>query len=94
MVLLATALGGCAAMPDPGSTGERLDRARAGILPPLGATEYTLDRQRLLDQPGGENQLLASSLARLPGVAVGPGGQVRVRGQQHHGTTGNRKATM
>lgn len=81
MVLLATTLGGCAATPDPGSASERLDRARVGILPPLGATDYTLDRQRLLDQPGGENQPLANSLARLPGVAVGPGGQVRVRGQ-------------
>ncbi len=81
MVLLTTALGGCAAAADPVSTSERLDRARADILPPLGATEYTLDRQRLLDQPGGENQPLANSLARLPGVTVGPGGQVRVRGQ-------------
>lgn len=81
MVLLAMVLSGCATVPEPASTTERLDRARAGILPPLGATEYTLDRQRLLDQPGGENQPLANSLARLPGATLGPAGQVRVRGQ-------------
>jgi hypothetical protein len=60
---------------------ERLDRARPEIAPPLGATTYTLDHDRLLDQPGDENRSLAASLTQLPGVAVGPNGQVHVRDQ-------------
>ena len=58
-----------------------LDRARAEIEPPLGATTYTLDSRRLLDQPGDENRSLAQSLGQLPGVTLGPNGQLRVRGQ-------------
>jgi hypothetical protein len=78
------ALAACAAQqpaPDYAATVGRLDRARAEIAPPLGATTYTLDRRRLLDQPGGENRSLAESLTQLPGVALGPNGQVHVRGQ-------------
>ena len=58
-----------------------LDRARAEIAPPLGATTYTLDSGRLLDQPGDENRSLAQTLEQLPGVALGPNGELRVRGQ-------------
>ena len=58
-----------------------LDQARAEITPPLGATTYTLDSSRLRDQPGDENRSLAQSLGQLPGVTLGPNGQVRVRGQ-------------
>jgi hypothetical protein len=58
-----------------------LDRARAEIAPPLGAMTYTLDSSRLLDQPGDENRSLAQSLGQLPGVTLGPNGQLRVRGQ-------------
>ncbi|HEX3413747.1 MAG TPA: hypothetical protein VHT00_18715 [Stellaceae bacterium] len=58
-----------------------LDRARAEIAPPLGATTYTLDSRRLRDQPGDENVSLAQSLGQLPGVTLGPNGQLRVRGQ-------------
>jgi hypothetical protein len=60
---------------------DRLDRARAEITPPLGATTYTLDQRRLLDQPEDENRSLAGSLTQLPGVRLGPNGQVHVRGQ-------------
>jgi hypothetical protein len=50
-------------------------------MPPLGATTYTLDRRRLVDQPGDENRTLAQSLEQLPGVTLAPNGQLRVRGQ-------------
>jgi outer membrane receptor for ferrienterochelin and colicins len=78
------ALAACAAQqsaPDYAATARDLDQARAEIAPPLGATTYTLDSRRLLDQPGGENRSLAGSLLQLPGVSLGPNGQVHVRGQ-------------
>jgi hypothetical protein len=64
--------------PDYAATARRLDQARAEIAPPLGATAYTLDRRRLLDLPGGENTPLSDSLLQLPGVSLGPNGQVGV----------------
>jgi hypothetical protein len=84
MVCATVALAACAAeqpAPDYAAAAERLDQARAEIAPPLGATTYTLDRRRLLDQPGDENRTLAQSLEQLPGVRVGANGEVRVRGQ-------------
>jgi hypothetical protein len=84
LVCATVALGACAPQPpapDYAATAGRLDQARAEIAPPLGATTYTLDRRRLLDQPGGENRSLAESLMQLPGVTLGPNGQVHVRGQ-------------
>jgi hypothetical protein len=68
-------------MPSYLAVAARLDQARAEISPPDGATTYTLDRRRLLDQPGGENRTLAQSLEQLPGVAVGPNDQFSVRDQ-------------
>jgi hypothetical protein len=84
MVCATAALAACAAEqpgPDYTAAAARLDQARAEIAPPLGATTYTLDRRRLVDQPGDENRTLAQSLEQLPGVTLGPNGQVRVRGQ-------------
>lgn len=84
IVCATAALAACAAeqpAPDYAAAAARLDQARAEILAPLGATTYTLDRQRLLDQPGDENPSLAQSLEQLPGVSLGPNGQIRVRGQ-------------
>ena len=83
MIVCATAaLAACAAQElDYAGVATRLDQARAEIAPPLGATRYTLDSRRLLDQPGDENRSLAQSLGQLPGVALGPDGEVRVRGQ-------------
>jgi hypothetical protein len=82
MIVCATvALAACAAQEsDYAGVATRLDQARAEIAPPLGATRYTLD-SRLLDQPVDENRSLAQSLGQLPGVALGPDGEVRVRGQ-------------
>jgi hypothetical protein len=68
-------------VPDYAAVAGRLDQARAEIAPPLGATTYTLDHRRLLDQPGDENRSLAQSLTQLPGVTLGSNGQVHVRDQ-------------
>lgn len=83
VVCAITTLSACAGQqPSPDyAVAARLDQARAEIAPPLGATTYTLDRRRLLDLPGGENASLGESLLQLPGVSLGPDGQVRVRGQ-------------
>jgi hypothetical protein len=84
MVCATAALAACAAeqpAPDYGAAAARLDQARAEIAPPLGATTYTLDRRRLLDQPGDEDRTLAQSLEQLPGVSLAPNEQVHVRGQ-------------
>jgi hypothetical protein len=84
LVCATAALAGCAAQrptPDCAATARHLDQARDEIAPPLGATTYTLDQRRLLDQPGDENRSLADSLTQLPGVTLGPNGQVHVRGQ-------------
>src|SRR5260221_13199053 len=85
ILMCATAgLAACAAQhpaPDYTAAAARLDRARAEIAPPLGATTYTLHHRRLLDQPGDENRSLAQSLGQLPGVTIGPKGQVDVPDQ-------------
>jgi hypothetical protein len=84
LVCATAALAACAAQqtaPGYAATAGRLDQERAEIAPPLGATTYTLDGSRLLDQPGGENRSLAETLEQLPDVTLGPNGQVHVRGQ-------------
>jgi hypothetical protein len=82
IVCATAALAACATpRSDYSGAAAGLDRARAEIAPPLGATTYTLDSGRLLDQPGDENRSLSQSLGQLPGVTLGPNGQLRVRGQ-------------
>lgn len=89
VVLLLCAMGvfvpavcaGQVSAPDYAAIARRLDRQRAEIAPPLGATVYTLDHRRLLDQPGDENVSLGNSLLQLPGVSLGPNGGIRVRNQ-------------
>jgi hypothetical protein len=85
LVTIVCATAALAACTTPGSdyakVAAELDRARSEIAPPLGATTYTLDSRRLLDQPGDENRSLAQSLGQLPGVALRPNGQLSVRGQ-------------
>ena len=80
-VLVPAVCAGQESAPDYAAIARRLDRQRAEIAPPLGATVYTLDHRRLLDQPGDENVPLGNSLLQLPGVSVGPNGQIRVRNQ-------------
>ena len=84
MVCATAAVASCAAeqpAPDYAAAAARLDEARAEIAPPLGATTYTLDHRRLVDQPGDENRTLGQALQQRPGVSLGPNGQLRVRGQ-------------
>jgi hypothetical protein len=84
LICATTAFAACTAQqpaPDYAAVAARLDESRAEIAPPLGATTYTLERRRLVDQPGDENRSLAQSLRQLPGVTVGPNGQVHVRDQ-------------
>ena len=84
MVCATAALAACAAQqpaPDYAAAAARLDQAREDIAPPLGATIYTLNGRQLLDQPGDENRSLAQTLRQLPGVAIGPNGQIHVRDQ-------------
>jgi hypothetical protein len=82
IICATAALAACAApRPDYAGAAARLDQAREEIAPPLGATTYTLDSRRLLDQPGDENLSLPQSLRQFPGVALGPSGELRVRGQ-------------
>ena len=82
IVCATAALAACATpASDYAGVAAELDQARAEITPPLGATTYTLDSSRLRDQPGDENRSLAQSLGQLPGVTLGPNGQLRVRGQ-------------
>jgi hypothetical protein len=60
LIVCATAALAACSTPEPGYTGvaARLDQAREEITPSLGATMYTLDSRRLLDQPGDENRSL------------------------------------
>jgi len=82
IVCATAALAACSAPePDYAGVAARLDQAREDIMPPLGATMYTLDSRRLLDQPGDENRSLPQLLRQLPGVTLGPSGELRVRGQ-------------
>ena len=82
IVCAMAALAACATpVSDYAGVAAELDQAPAEITPPLGATTYTLDSSRLRDQPGDENRSLAQSLTQLPGVTLGPNGQLRVRGQ-------------
>ena len=82
IVCTTAALAGCTPpASDYAGVATELDQAREEIAPPLGATVYTLDSSSLRDQPGDENRSLAQSLRQLPGVALGPNGQLSVRGQ-------------
>jgi hypothetical protein len=84
LVCATAALAACSAQqtaPDDAATAARLDRERAEIAPPPDATTYTLDRSRLLDQPGAEDRSLPETLEQFPGVTHGPNGQVHLRGQ-------------
>lgn len=74
IVCATAALAACAtAGSDYARVAAALHQARAEIAPPLGATTYTLDSRRLLDQPGDENRSLAQSLGQLPGSWPHPG---------------------
>lgn len=65
-------------------TAKRLDEARSGIQPSLGATKYDFSRGAIEALPQGELAPLNQVLLRAPGVAQDSFGQVHVRGD--HGS--------
>ena len=59
----------------------RLDQARDEIVPSLGATSYTITKDRLQTQSQGENAPFDQTVLRLPGVAQDSFGQLHIRGE-------------
>ena len=59
----------------------RLDQARDEIVPSLGATSYTITKDRLVSQSQGENAPFNQTILRLPGVAQDSFGQLHIRGE-------------
>jgi outer membrane receptor protein involved in Fe transport len=62
-------------------TAKRLDEARDAILPSLGASKYTFDRQAIVAQPQGQDRSLINLLIQAPGVTQDSYGQVHVRNE-------------
>ena len=62
-------------------TAKRLDEARDAILPSLGASKYTFDRQSIVDQPQGQDRSLVQLLEQAPGVAQDSYGAIHVRNE-------------
>ncbi|HWX18623.1 MAG TPA: TonB-dependent receptor [Candidatus Binatia bacterium] len=61
----------------------KLDVARNQIVPDLGATTYTLDKEQIAAQPGGENAPFNQVLLRTPGMAQdsAANGDLHLRGE-------------
>src|SRR5437879_6394146 len=59
----------------------RLDQARDEIVPSLGATSYTVTRERLTTQSQGADAPFNQTILRLPGVAQDSFGQLHIRGE-------------
>ena len=68
---------------DPVEVADHLDRARADILPELGASSFVINKQQLLDLPQGEDAPFSQVLLRAPGVAEdsAANGDLHVRGE-------------
>jgi outer membrane receptor protein involved in Fe transport len=62
-------------------TARRLDDARDAILPSLGASDYTLGRTALANQPGGLDRSLSQVLLQAPGVTLDSYGAIHVRNE-------------
>jgi len=65
-------------------TAAKLDAARVGIQPQIGASTYTIGADAIDAQPGGDNNLLNQVVLQAPGVAQDSFGQLHVRGE-HNG---------
>ena len=65
-------------------TAAKLDAARIGIQPQIGASTYTIGAAAIDAQPGGDNNLLNQVVLQAPGVAQDSFGQLHVRGE-HNG---------
>lgn len=61
----------------------RLDQARAGLQPSLGAETYRLSHTALSTLPQGDNVPLNQALLQAPGVAQDSYGQIHVRGDHN-----------
>jgi outer membrane receptor protein involved in Fe transport len=61
-------------------TARRLDAARAGIEPALGAATHTITNDSLENRPGGETRSLGSVLIQAPGIARDARGALVARG--------------
>ena len=59
----------------------KLDAARDEIVPSLGATEYTITKERIETQSQGSNAPFNQTALRLPSVAQDSFGQLHVRGE-------------
>jgi outer membrane receptor protein involved in Fe transport len=68
---------------DPVEVADHLDRARADILPELGASSFVINKQQLLDLPQGADAPFSQVLLRAPGVAEdsAANGDLHVRGE-------------
>ncbi len=65
-------------------TAAKLDAARIGIQPQIGASSYAITSDAIQAQPGGDNSLLNQVVLQAPGVAQDSFGQLHVRGE-HNG---------
>ena len=65
-------------------TAARLNEARTGLQPQVGATTYTIDSNAIDAAPGGANDLLNQVVLQAPDVAQDSFGQFHVRGE-HNG---------
>src|SRR5258706_6452161 len=65
-------------------TAAKLDAARVGIQPQIGASTYTIGSGAIDAQPGGDNNLLNQVVLQAPGVAQDSFWQLHVRGE-HNG---------
>lgn len=71
-------------MPETVVRAQRLDAARNGISPSLGASTTTLDRATIEALPQGPNASINSLLFQTPGAAVDSFGEIHLRGE-HRG---------
>jgi len=59
----------------------QLEQARSEIVPSLGATAYTVDKDQIEDEPQGANAPFNQILLRTPGMAQDSLGQLHLRGE-------------
>jgi outer membrane receptor protein involved in Fe transport len=61
-------------------TAQRLDDARAGIEPGIGASSYSISNETVENRPGSETTTINQVMLQMPGVTQAGSGDVRVRG--------------
>lgn len=63
---------------------EKLNEARASIVPDLGATSYSIPEDQIQAQSQGANAPINQTVLRAPGVAQDSFGQLHVRGEHNN----------